>query len=116
MAGDIATAGPHIGRGGWSWYTGSAAWAYRLGTEAILGIRYRDKYLLIDPCIPKSWGRYSATLTRENGTIELAVKDPEGVGCGVIQISVNGKAITGQQVALPSDNELLSVEVLLGKR
>lgn len=115
MAGDIATAGPHIGRGGWSWYTGSAAWAYRLGTEAILGIRYRDKYLLIDPCIPKSWGSYSARLTRENGTIELAVKDPEGAGCGVIQISVNGKVITGHQVALPSDNELLTVEVLLGK-
>ena len=50
---DVYSVDPHVGRGGWTWYTGSAAWLYRAGLEAILGFRLQGKHLLMDPCIPR---------------------------------------------------------------
>ena len=55
VAGDVYTRAPHAGRGGWSWYTGSAGWMYRAGLESILGLRRRGSTFVIDPCIPSSW-------------------------------------------------------------
>ena len=52
MAGDVYARSPHAGRGGWSWYTGSAGWMYRAGLESILGLRRRGETFVIDPCIP----------------------------------------------------------------
>lgn len=59
VAADVYAVEPHIGRGGWSWYTGSAGWMYRLILESLLGITREDKRLKIAPCIPKSWTTYS---------------------------------------------------------
>jgi cyclic beta-1,2-glucan synthetase len=58
MAGDVYARPPHAGRGGWSWYTGSAGWMYRAGVESILGLRRRGDTFVIDPCIPSSWDHY----------------------------------------------------------
>jgi cyclic beta-1,2-glucan synthetase len=55
VAADVGSVDPHRGRGGWSWYTGSAAWVWRLGVEQILGLRLLNGDLLIDPCLPKAW-------------------------------------------------------------
>jgi cyclic beta-1,2-glucan synthetase len=114
MAGDIGGVSPHTGRGGWSWYTGSSAWAYRLGIQAILGIKYKGKFLSIDPCIPTSWHGYSATLTRDEGVIALSVEDRHGVGHGVIEITVNGEVNVGNNILLPTKGEVLDVVVILG--
>ena len=57
VAGDVYARPPHAGRGGWSWYTGSAAWMYRAGLESMLGLRRRGDTFSIDPCIPSSWPR-----------------------------------------------------------
>ena len=59
VAGDIYAEAPHVGRGGWTWYTGSAGWLYRAGMEWILGFRVRGMTLSIDPCIPRNWPGYS---------------------------------------------------------
>ncbi len=64
VAGDVYAAAPHAGRGGWSWYTGSAAWMYRAGLESILGLRRRGDTFSIDPCIPSSWPEYRDQLAR----------------------------------------------------
>jgi cyclic beta-1,2-glucan synthetase len=114
IAADIGSVSPHAGRGGWSWYTGSSSWAYRLGVEAILGINFKAKHLVINPCIPKSWLGYNATLTRDNGVIELCVEDNQGVGHGVADITVNGEIITGNKIPLPVNDEVLNVVVRLG--
>ena len=53
VAADVYSQPPHTGRGGWTWYTGSAGWMYRVGLEAILGLTRRDGALHIDPCIPR---------------------------------------------------------------
>src|ERR1700732_4396821 len=59
VAADIYAEPPHVGRGGWTWYTGSAGWLYRAGVESILGFRVRGTTLGIDPCTPQSWQNYS---------------------------------------------------------
>ena len=61
VAADIYGVAPHTGRGGWTWYTGSAAWMYRLGIEGILGLRRVAGGLLLDPRLPPSWPGYEAT-------------------------------------------------------
>ncbi len=59
MAGDVYSIAPHIGRGGWSWYTGSAAWMYRLATESLLGLQLKNKKLYLNPSLPKEWDGFS---------------------------------------------------------
>ena len=58
VAADVYTASGHLGRGGWTWYTGSASWMYRVGLEAILGFRKAGDRLTIDPCVPADWQEY----------------------------------------------------------
>ena len=58
MSADIYAATPHIGRGGWTWYTGAAGWMYRLTLETLLGISIEDNYLCIKPCVPAHWQTY----------------------------------------------------------
>ena len=53
VAADVYSVPPHVGRGGWTWYSGSAGWLYRAGVEAILGLRVKGDFLVLDPCIPR---------------------------------------------------------------
>lgn len=62
IAADIYSVAPHTGRGGWSWYTGSAGWMQRTGIESLLGIRIQGDMLLINPCIPQDWSEFEVTL------------------------------------------------------
>jgi cyclic beta-1,2-glucan synthetase len=55
LAADVYAEEPHVGRGGWTWYTGSSGWFYRAGLEAILGVRREGMSLVIDPCLPPEW-------------------------------------------------------------
>jgi cellobiose phosphorylase len=79
MAADVYAAEPHTGRGGWTWYTGSAGWMYRLALESLLGLRLEGDKLRIAPCLPAGWPgfklryRYRDTLYR----IEV-VRDESG--------------------------------------
>jgi cyclic beta-1,2-glucan synthetase len=59
VAADVYGVAPHVGRGGWTWYTGSAAWLYRLMTESLLGLTRRGDQMLITPCLPERWTHYS---------------------------------------------------------
>ena len=76
MAGDVYARSPHAGRGGWSWYTGSAGWMYRAGIESILGLRRRGETFVIDPCIPSSWPEYRITWRFLDSRYEITVSNP----------------------------------------
>ena len=76
MAGDVYARPPHAGRGGWSWYTGSAGWMYRAGIESILGLRRRGETFVIDPCIPSSWPEYRITWRFLDSRYEITVSNP----------------------------------------
>ena len=76
VAADVYSEPPHVGRGGWTWYTGSAAWMYRAGLEWILGCRLRGATLLLNPCIPRNWPGFEVTLRYRSSRYEIEVENP----------------------------------------
>ncbi len=114
VAADVASVPPHVGRGGWTWYTGAAAWTWRLGIEGILGIRRVEGGVRIDPCIPTSWGHAEARLRGPAGTLVVSIEDPEGVGRGVVGVEVDGKVLRDGVVHFPEDGGERRVIVRLG--
>ena len=99
--GDIYSEPPHVGRGGWTWYSGSAGWMYRAGIEWLLGIRVHGTRLLIDPCIPAAWPGFSVALRHRSARYDIHVRNPGGVRHGVATISLDGITL--------GDNEVLSL-------
>jgi cyclic beta-1,2-glucan synthetase len=77
VAADIYSTAPHAGRGGWTWYTGAAAWSYRLLVEQILGISMRDGKLAVEPNLPANWPGYEADILVDGATWRVVVKDGE---------------------------------------
>lgn len=75
-AGDIYGVGSLAGRGGWSWYTGSASWLYRLAIRQLLGLQRKGQQLFVRPCLPDSWPLFEATLRYEEATYDLRVHHP----------------------------------------
>ena len=113
---DVYSAESHVGRGGWTWYTGSAGWMYRTATEGILGIHLRGSILSIDPCIPRSWPGFEVTYKRGASRYHIAVENPNGVCRGVVQCSVDGKELSHRQcdIGLVDDGTYHHVRVRLG--
>ncbi|MBA2292740.1 MAG: hypothetical protein H0W15_09845 [Gemmatimonadales bacterium] len=115
LAGDVYSTPPHVGRVGWSWYTGSASWLYRAGTETILGFVLRGDRLLVDPCIPRSWPEFTMTYRHAASTYQIRVVNPGGVNRGVRSMTVDGDArdhVAGVQ--LIDDGLTHHVEIVLG--
>jgi cyclic beta-1,2-glucan synthetase len=102
---DVYSAPEHIGRGGWTWYTGSAGWMYRTATEGILGIHLRGRVLLINPCIPRAWTGFEVTYKYGASRYRIAVENPNGVNGGVTRASLDGREICGSpcEIALIDD-------------
>ena len=115
VAADIYAAPGQAGRGGWTWYTGSSAWMYRVGLEWILGIRRLGQTLRINPCIPKDWPHYQVTYHEGETTFQIRVDNPEGVNNGVKQLTLDGQVLSGSDIPLLNDGREHQVQVLLGR-
>ena len=76
VAADVYTAAGHVGRGGWTWYTGSASWMYRVGLEAILGFTKRGETLGVDPRVPEALGRVRGDVPASHERLEIVVEQP----------------------------------------
>ncbi|MGZ3280648.1 MAG: GH36-type glycosyl hydrolase domain-containing protein [Phenylobacterium sp.] len=115
VAADVYSAA-HAGRGGWSWYTGSAGWMQRAGVESILGLRLEGGSLLLDPCIPRSWPGFEIMLRRGASRYEIEVQNPQGVQQGVVSAELDGAAIgvTPLVVPLTDDGAVHRLRVRLG--
>jgi cellobiose phosphorylase len=105
---------PRAGNTRTSWLTGAAAWAYFSATQYILGIRPEMDGLRIDPCIPHTWAGFKAVRRFRGKTIQIEVKNPQGLCHGVRSLTLNGQALPGN--LLPADRlgEKNLVEVVLG--
>ncbi len=115
VAGDIYAEAPHIGRGGWTWYTGSAGWLYRAGIEWILGFRLRGMMLAIDPCIPRNWPAYSIDFRYHSATYKIRVENPSGVARGVAITELDGKLLAGAaSIPLVDDGATHNIRIVLG--
>nr|WP_235209917.1 hypothetical protein [Sphingobium sp. Ant17] len=95
LAADVAGTPPHVGRGGWSWYTGAAGWTWRLAVEEILGLRLVEGRLHLAPCLPAAWRSFEATITRAAGSLHVRVDNPEGLASGDARITVDGAESPG---------------------
>ena len=93
LAADVYGVPPHTGRGGWTWYTGAAGWAYRFGLEVILGIRLEPGGWRVDPRIPKTWPGFEVTLRDRTTTYRIRVENPHSVNGGVESVALDGKTL-----------------------
>jgi len=115
VAGDVYTEPPHAGRGGWTWYSGSAGWLYRASLEWILGFRVRGTMLSFDPCIPRNWSGYSIRFQYHSATYQIRVDNPSGVSRGVASISMDGKVLVDRaNIPLADDGAAHQVQIVLG--
>ena len=115
MAADVYTEPPHLGRGGWTWYTGSAGWMYQAGLESILGFRLRGATLELEPCIPRAWPRYEISFRYHSAKYEIVVENPHGVSRGVASTELDGGLLpAGARIPLVDDSATHHVRVILG--
>jgi cyclic beta-1,2-glucan synthetase len=115
IAADVYAEPPHVGRGGWTWYTGSAGWMYQAGLESILGFRLHGGQLVIDPCIPRAWSGFEIGFRHRSARYEVVVENPKKVSRGVASVEVDGLAL-GRDVpiALADDGTTHRVRIVLG--
>jgi len=115
VAADVYSVAPHAGRGGWTWYTGSAGWMYRAGVEGILGIQRTGGALTVNPCIPAAWPGFEACLVIEGSRHDIRVDNVSRRGRGVTAASMDGVALecAGGTIALPLDGLPHSVVLTL---
>ena len=116
VAADVYSAPPHTGRGGWTWYTGSAGWMYRLGVETILGLHRVGEALQITPCIPRGWSGYELTYRGGETQYQIHVKNPDSVNRSVKQVTMDGKTLPGEEIPLIGDGQQHEVIILMGER
>ncbi|HMB71245.1 MAG TPA: glycosyl transferase, partial [bacterium] len=121
IAADVYGEPPHVGRGGWTWYTGAAGWMHRVALESLLGIRLREgKFLEIRPCVPDDWPEYTVSCRAPDGvtTYEIRVTNPHGCSARVTEARLDGSAVPVRDgrasVPLARDGDLHHVEVELG--
>ncbi|MGZ3468656.1 MAG: glycosyl hydrolase family 65 protein [Isosphaeraceae bacterium] len=102
------------GPGGWSWYTGSAAWLYSAGLKSILGLRRSGDCLTLDPCIPPEWKGFEITYQYRSATYRIAVENPQGRERGVVTICLDGRPSEDATISLIDDGQSHDVRVFMG--
>ncbi len=111
---DVYGVPPHVGRGGWTWYTGSASWLYRVALEAILGLRLTGDTLRFEPCVPLGWPGYEVAYRHGSATYRIWVDNQAGTGRGVESVTVDGQPAADGAVPLRDDDREHDVRVTLG--
>jgi cyclic beta-1,2-glucan synthetase len=114
VAADVYSEAPHTGRGGWTWYTGSAAWLYRVALESLLGFHLTGNRLRLAPCVPGSWPRFEITYRYRSATYHIAVENPDHVERGVQRLLVDGTEVPAGAILLEDDARTHEVRVLMG--
>ena len=115
VAADVYSQPPHVGRVGWTWYTGAAGWLYRAGLESILGFHKQGSALRIDPCIPRAWTGFEITYRHGRTLHRIAVENPKGVSRGVSRIRLDGVPLPAEAlIPLCDDGSEHRIQVRLG--
>jgi cellobiose phosphorylase len=104
----------YYGRGGWTWYTGSAQWLHRMATHWILGIRPQEDGLLVDPAIPAHWPGFRMTRSFRGAVYSIVVDNAAGVHRGVRSITLDGRPHHGNLLPVFADGDTHTVQVVMG--
>jgi cyclic beta-1,2-glucan synthetase len=115
-AADVYAVPPHTGRGGWTWYTGSASWMYRAGLEFILGFQLRGERLGVDPCIPRSWREYEINYRYGSARYQIRVENPYGLSRGIASVELDGELQPTDDIQLRDDGAHHIVRFVMGAR
>ncbi len=116
VAADVYSEPPHVGRGGWTWYTGSAAWLYRAGIEWLLGCRLRGANLLLDPRVPREWPGFEISFRYRSSRYEITVAGTAGANRRIASLQLDGRALSPQPALVPlvDDGTTHQVRAVLG--
>ena len=114
-AGDVYAHHAHAGRGGWTWYTGSAGWMYRAGLESILGLKRHGSSFELDPCIPAAWPEYSIVWRFGRSSYEISVSNPEHRCRGIAVAELDGNPVDPAAIPLVDDGATHRVRLVVGE-
>lgn len=113
--GDVYSVAPNVGRGGWTWYTGSAAWMVRVAQEYMLGLKFEGGKLALDPAIPARWPGFEAVIRRGAARYRITVDNPLQVCRGVVALSLDGQALAADaRIDLADDGAEHHIHAVLG--
>ena len=112
VAADVYALAPHTGRGGWTWYTGSAGWMYRLILESLLGLRLEVDKLRFAPCMPVDWERFKAHYRHRETVYHISVLQTRSGNSGM-SVTVDGVERPDQAIPLVDDHKDHLVEVII---
>ncbi len=117
VAADVYSEPPHVGRGGWTWYTGSAAWMYRAGVESILGLRVRAAHLQLRPCLPESWPRAQIVFKHGRSRYEILLERQSGGGSALSTLQLDGVMLAAGtlELGLVDDGGVHRVHLRIGR-
>lgn len=110
---DVYGAANLLGRGGWTWYTGSASWYYKAGMEYILGFKIKKDVLSISPNIPSNWKEYQIRYRYKNSVYNIKIKNPNGKNSGIKQLKLNGENIEKLEIKLIDNGKINEVEFIM---
>ena len=113
MAADVYTSKNLVGRGGWTWYTGSASWMYEAGLAYILGLKIVNGYMEIKPCISSNWKEYQIQYKYKESIYNIKVFNNNGKNTGVQTVKVNGIIIENKKIPLINDGKIYNIEVYM---
>ena len=115
VAADVYSVAPHVGRGGWTWYTGASGWLYRAGLEAVLGLEIEGDRLRVHPCLPPDWTFAEVTLTQPRWRVHVTISAGDSWPRRVERIDVDGTATAELTfVTPPPDGDEHHVHVVMG--
>jgi cellobiose phosphorylase len=119
VAADVYSADGHVGRGGWTWYTGSAAWFHRIVTEHLLGISVvavdGERRLSVRPCVPASWPGFSARVRLDDVSFEIEIDNSDGDGREVREVLLDGERVREPLFRAAPKGGTHAVRVVLGR-
>ena len=115
IAADVYAVAPHTGRGGWTWYTGSAGWMYRLLIETLLGVNLEGDQLRLTPHMPKSWNSYKIHYRYRQTIYHITITRLDTDAAEANQLSLDGEILSAQTVPLIDDRHEHTVELKVAK-
>ncbi len=113
LPGDVRGADPATGEAGWTWYTGAAGWTWQLGVEGIVGLNLDRGAIRISPCLPKHWGGAEIRVRAPGGMLIITIEDPDRLGTGRVELTLDGRDVEGDRVALPTAGRTICVTARL---